>query len=240
MRQYETLHQVRPLPQTRIVRLGAFLLLVGGLFFHYGMQLGGWGIALFWPGLSFSVVATGYVGLGPRVFGKRRDGTIAPYALLLLLPYFIYAWVVWRLVRLLSREDCYNRISPEFYLGRRPLPRELPREVAAVVDLTAEFPEPEGVRTGREYICAPTLDASVPSDFEELVERVLDLPSPTYVHCAQGHGRSGTLVAALLMAIGTAREVDEAISIVRKARPGVRLNALQKAFLQQWRANRSP
>jgi len=216
------------------LKLGVLLLLMGG-FFYYGIQVGGFGVTLFWPGLSFSIVASGYFGLGPRVFGKRSDGTIAWYALVLLLPYFVYTWVVWRLVLLFSREDCYNRVSPELYLGRRALAHELPPEVATVVDLTSEFPEPKGVRTGREYICVPTLDACVPSNFEALVERILDLSPPTYIHCAQGHGRSGTLVAALLMAKGTAKDADEAMSLVRTARPGVRLNARQEAFLQQYR-----
>ncbi len=215
------------------MKLGALLLLAGGLLFYYGIQIGGFGVALFWPGLSFSAVASGYLGLGPRVFGKRPDGTIAWYALLSLLPYFAYTWALWHLVRLVSREDCYNRISPEFFLGRRPLARELPPEVAAVVDLTAEFPEPEGVRTGRDYVCVPTLDATVPADFEALIERVLRLSPPTYIHCAQGHGRSGTLAAALLLANGTAKDADEAIATVRKARPGVRLNGRQKASLHQ-------
>lgn len=216
------------------MKLGVLLLLMGG-FFYYGIQVGGFGVTLFWPGLSFSIVAIGYFGLGPRVFGKRPDGTIAWYALVALFPYFVYTWVVWHLVRLLSGEDCYNRVSPELYLGRRALAHELPPEVTTVVDLTSEFPEPKGVRTGRHYICVPTLDADVSSNFEALVEKILDLSPPIYIHCAQGHGRSGTLVAALLMAKGTAKDADEAMSLVRTARPDVRLNARQKAFLQQYR-----
>ena len=202
-------------------------------FFYFAIQGGGLHYLWIWPGLSFLAVACAYFGLGPRVFGKRSDGTIASLALLALLPYFLFTWGIWHLARLFIKEDCYNRVVPGLYLGRRPLAHELPGNINAVVDLTAEFPEPKGVRNGRDYICAPTLDASVPVDghFLELVERVTRLDGPTYVHCAQGHGRSGTLVAALLLARGTAKSVDEAIATVRKARPGVRLNAQQRALL---------
>ena len=214
---------------------GVLLLLLGGSFFYFALQGGGLHFLWVWPGLSFLAVAGAYFGLGPRIFRKRSDGTIASLALVALLPYFLFTWGIWHLARLLIKEDCYNRVAPGLYLGRRPLAHELPADINAVVDLTAEFPEPEGVRNGRDYICVPTLDASVLVDghFLELAEKVNRIDGSIYVHCAQGHGRSGTLVAALLLARGEAKSVDDAVARVRKARPGVRLNAQQEALLSR-------
>lgn len=67
---------------------------------------GGWGLLLLWPGLSFLLVAVAYAGLGPAVFGKQPDGTLAPARAVLLLPYLLLSLSLWHLVRLLSREPC--------------------------------------------------------------------------------------------------------------------------------------
>lgn len=105
-----------------------------------------------------------------------------------------------------------------------------------VVDMTAEFHEPESVRTGRTYLCVPTLDTSVPSleDFQALIHAIARFPEPVYVHCALGHGRSATVVIAALMATGNAASVEEAERIVKRARPGVGISAAQRRLLQQW------
>jgi hypothetical protein len=69
-----------------------------------GVFLGGAGWWLCWPGGSFLLVAAAYAGLGPRVFGKRRDGRLAWWAVLLLLPYLVLTWLVWFVQHRLSRE----------------------------------------------------------------------------------------------------------------------------------------
>jgi hypothetical protein len=119
---------------------GVLLLLLGGSFFYLAIERGGLHFLWIWPGLSFLAVACAYFGLGPRIFGKRSDGTLASFALVALLPYFLFTWGTWHLARLLIKEDCYNRVAPGLYLGRRPLAHELPTDIDAVVDLTAEFP----------------------------------------------------------------------------------------------------
>jgi len=67
------------------VKYGILFLIVSGVFAYYGYLIGGWGWLLWWPALSFSTVACGYLGLGAKIFGKRTDGTIAwhvfPYLL---------------------------------------------------------------------------------------------------------------------------------------------------------------
>jgi hypothetical protein len=55
---------------------------------------------LVWPGVSLTLVGLAYLRLGPGVFGKKPDGTLAWYSVLLLLPYLLAAWVVWQVLAL--------------------------------------------------------------------------------------------------------------------------------------------
>ena len=215
------------------MKYGVLFLIIGVLFAYYAFLVGGWGWLLLWPALSFSSIALAYLGLGARVFGNRADGTIAPLALLALFPYFLYAWAIWHLSRIVRREDCYNEVAPGLYIGRRPLPGELPADTRVVVDLTAEFPEKREVREAGQYLCLPTLDASVPGDrqFKELLASTMEAPTPAYLHCAEGHGRSGTLGAAILILRGLAENVEDAVRLLRKSRPGIRLSNEQKALV---------
>jgi len=113
---------------------------------------GGWFFLLLWPAISFGLVASAYLGLGPRVFGKRPDGTLSVISIATLLPYFLYLWAVWHVVRLASREPPYNSLPGGVLIGRRLLSRELPSEANVIVDLTCEFSEPQGVRDTGRYI----------------------------------------------------------------------------------------
>ncbi len=215
------------------MKYGIVFLLVAGILIYYGGLIGGWGWLLLWPALSFSIVALAYLGSGVKVFGKRRDGTIAWYSLVGLLPYFLFVWAVWHLLRLVRSEPSCHEIRPGLYVGRRPFAHELPPQIEVIVDLTAEFPEPAAVRSGRRYLCLPTLDALVPSDsdFRNLLEEILPISQPMYIHCAEGHGRSGTLAAAILVLEGLAQDVDEAITKLQAVRPGIGLRKEQKALV---------
>jgi protein-tyrosine phosphatase len=212
------------------MKYGALFLVFGGVLGYYGLVSGGWSALLLWPALSLLLVSGAYLGLGANVFGKRPDGRLAWYAVLPLLPFLLGTWGVWHLSRWLRREDRYNEIVPGIYVGRRVLPGELPPRVKTIVDLTAEFPEPANVRRGRRYLCMPTLDASVPADavLKNFLDAVVRSPGPVYIHCAEGHGRSGMFAAALLCAKGEAKDVGEAIKLLARARPGVRLNRQQR------------
>jgi protein-tyrosine phosphatase len=197
--------------------------------------IGGWGWLLLWPALSSALVAAGYAGLGPMVFGKRDNGRLAWWAVLLLLPYLLVTWGLWHLQRLLSREPCCHEVAPGVWLGRRPLHRDLPAGVVLVVDLTAEFFVARGVRSGREYLVLPTLDASAPDEarFRALLLRLAEHPGPVYLHCAAGHGRSALLAAALLLARGLASDDRQAEERLRQVRPGVRLLPGQRRLLRR-------
>src|SRR5262245_61817349 len=136
-----------------------------------------WGLPLLWPSLSFALVAVAYAGAGPRLFGKRPDGRLAWWAVVLLLPFLLFAWGVWHLQRL-GKEAPAHEVAPGLWLGRRPLPHEVPPEVGLIVDLTVEFVALARVRAGREYRSLPTLDTHVPPEgrLRELVAEVAEWP----------------------------------------------------------------
>jgi protein-tyrosine phosphatase len=190
---------------------------------------------LVWPGISLTLVGFGYLRLGPGVYGKKADGTMAWYLVVPLLPYLLAAWAVWHVARIVGREDCYNEAAPGLFVGRRPHSHELPSEVSLVVDLAAEFIECRAVRTGRRYLSVPVLDAGVMNDeaFLALVREVAEWPGAVYIHCAQGHGRTGTLAAAVMLAKGHCDTVDAAIAQLRAVRPRLALGKAQLQFVHR-------
>ncbi|HEX6240336.1 MAG TPA: hypothetical protein VFZ61_05565 [Polyangiales bacterium] len=207
----------------------SFLGIALGLVLVTGL-VGGRSWVLAWPATSLLVVGFGYVGLGAAVTGKRGNGTFTWHAALLLMPYLAAAELAWYAVRVLGQEEPWQEVSRGLFLGRRVQHWELPARVGVVLDMTAEFVEPEEVRSGRRYLCVPTLDGAAPN-VERLARAIVELlpfPGNVYVHCAAGYGRSATAMAVLLVARGLARDVDQAIALMRAARPRVRLRTTQR------------
>ena len=194
-----------------------------------------------WSGLSFLFVGAAYRRRAPGVFGKRgADGRLGPLAVLLCLPYLLLSWGLWRVEGWLSRERRYDEAAPGLFLGRRPASaRALPPGVTLVADLTAEFPACRAVAAqGRAYRCLPMLDGTAPSDettFRAFVAEIAEASArgPVYVHCAQGHGRSALVAAAVLLERGLAADPDAALASVRAARPRARLSREQYALLER-------
>jgi protein-tyrosine phosphatase len=190
---------------------------------------------LVWPGISLTLVGLAYLRQRPGMFGKRAEGTMAWYSVVPLLPYLLAAWAIWHAARIVGREDCCNEAAPGLFVGRRPRGDELPSGVSLVVDLTAEFIECRAVRTGRRYISAPMLDTGVMDEeaFLTLVREVAEWTGAVYVHCAQGHGRTGTLAAAVLLAKGHCDSVDAAVARLRATRPRLSLSKAQLQFVHR-------
>lgn len=219
------------------MKYGIFFLLIAALMLTVAIKFGGWYFTVMYPALSFAIVAIGYLGVGPRVFGKRPNGRRSFISTFLLFPYLLFTLLIWHMIRLVSREPAVSQVDAELYLSRRLLCREVPRAavtgaVKSVVDLTCEFPALTFASI--DYLCFPMLDASCPSadELRELAERILDLPKPTLIHCAQGHGRTGLVAAAVLLMSGKASTPAEALAVVKASRPGIELNTVQRKTLE--------
>ncbi len=190
-----------------------------------------WG--LLWPALSFSLVAIAYAGVGMSVFGKKRDGKRTLWATIGLFPYLAVSWILWSIRRFISREPCCVQIVPGIWLGRRPYAYELPPQITTVIDMACEFTPAHGVTSGRDYISLPVLDTLVP-DCESLVDILKHISihsGEIYIHCAFGHGRSATLAAAILLDRKIVSTPEEALQLIRKKRPSVRLSNKQQMLL---------
>jgi protein-tyrosine phosphatase len=210
------------------------LTLLGIVLIVLGLVEQGWFLAALWLGCNFLVLAVAHARGSHRVFGKRADGTLPLWAWLLFLPLLVYTTLVWHLIRLFSREAAHNLVTEQLVVGRRLLSFELPGEFDNFIDLTAEFSEPPSIRCSPSYQSFPILDGGAPTP-EALRAAVAGLrPGRTFIHCAQGHGRTGLFALAVLLASGAARSVEDGMEMLSAARPAIRLSREQHRCIQAY------
>lgn len=210
------------------------LIVIGAVLIACGLLSGGWFLLCLWLGTDFIVLGIAHGQGSPGVFGKRVDGTLPLWSWCLFLPLFICTMAVWHLVRLASSEPTENVVTERLTVGRRLLPNEYRGQVENYVDLTAEFAEPAAIRRTSSYLSFPILDGAAPT-VDALMAFIASLrPGPTFIHCAQGHGRTGLVAAAALLASGAASSVEEALRMLVDARPGIRLNKEQRACIDAY------
>lgn len=200
-----------------------------------GFRGGPWAWLLFYPAFSFGVVAAAYLFSAPGVFGKRFDGRRSRLGTLLVVPYVLYVSAVWHVVRWFSREPTTSVLNDDIVLSRRLLRHELPEGIASVVDLTCEFTEPKERWGLQSYLCYPMLDGtgSTADEIRELADEIIKMPKPVLIHCAQGHGRTGLVAAAVLIVSGEAQNAADAVAMIQAVRPGVELNKAQRMILEE-------
>ncbi len=213
---------------------GVLFSLVAILLASAAIMHRGWLLLLLWPALSFAVVAAGYFHFGAGVFGKSKRGLLSPINRLLLFPYLVCLGAIWYALRIVRRESPFNELAENIVIGRRLLSHERPDKIDHVIDLTCEFNEPRKLRSG-SYHSFQILDGSAPSpeQLRQWAARVADLSGRIYIHCAEGHGRTGLFAAVLLVHIGHSQTVDEALQYIQSKRPLVRLGRRQLAVLHE-------
>ncbi|MFH2203278.1 MAG: hypothetical protein ABIJ96_09210 [Elusimicrobiota bacterium] len=214
--------------------IAAAFLSIGALLVYWSLDGGGWKQLMLWPAANCLAVGSAYFGLAGRVFGKRDDGTMRWWIVVLMLPFLLINWATWHAQIFFSRENVLDEIVPGLFLGRRAYERELPEAVTLIIDMTSEFPRLK-YAPRRGYKSLPTLDAFVPEEgaFMELARQAASAEGGVFIHCANGHGRSAALAAAVLLLRGVAKDVAEAESMIVAARPACAWHPAQRALLQR-------
>lgn len=202
-----------------------------GAYYALGALVAAWlmtatapaGLWLAWPAASLALVAGGYLGLGPAIY--RKEGHAPDLsARLLLAPCLLGQHLSWLHYRRHSR--AWDEVVPGVWIGRRLTDREAADAtragVTAVLDLTAEFAEAAPFR-GLAYRNLPVLDltAPTPGQLREAAAFIHEQAGKgtVYVHCKVGYSRSAAAVGAYLLASGRAKSAEEAVGILRRARP---------------------
>ncbi len=212
------------------------LTLLGLVLIGIGVYEGGWLLLASWLGCDFLALGIAHSRGAHGILGKRSDGSIAIWNWFVFLPLLLYTSAVWHIARLVSREPAYNAVTNDLLVGRRLLPGELDAALANYVDLTAEFPEPLVLRRSAAYLSFPILDGAAPDPYAlgEVVGRLR--PGKTFIHCAQGHGRTGLFALAVMLKSGSARTVNEGLEKLRSVRPGITLTAIQRKCIDDFAA----
>jgi len=145
-----------------------------------------------------------------------------------------------------SRADLYKKPVPEIPEIESDIRRMINLGVETVVVLLEkeelfEYPVnllKEYREAGLGVIHFPIEDYWVPEDldkFDELLKKIsssITFKKNILIHCRAGMGRTGLVVAALLIKLGTS--ADKAIAYIRKKRPGTVESKMQETFLHDF------
>ncbi|MES2206007.1 MAG: phosphatase PAP2/dual specificity phosphatase family protein [Pseudomonadota bacterium] len=212
--------------------LQLYYLIASGICFAFAFSIKGWAWLMLWPGISFLLVSLAYAYFGVRIF-QKHEGKLSWSAYALLWPYHTAAWFSSR---------CFTRhidpcveVVPGVWIGRIPSHADLEHgKPQAVLDLTAEFHSSPTVRS-LHYRSVPMMDLIMPSlvQLREAVDCLDALYSypPVLVHCALGYSRSALVIASWLLHRKLADTPENAIAMIRNARPQIVLSSFSLAVL---------
>ena len=219
------------------MKIGFLYTLIGTLAVAYGLQE--WTVRwlLCWFGLAYFLVGVAYLGASSRIFGKKPNGKLSIYAQMALFPHLLITWAIWYAMRIFRKEPRYHQMLPDLYVGRRLLSNEYPDKFEAVLDLTSEFSEPKAVLARHDYYSLPILDGCGISELTLVTQlrNIFAEDRVLFIHCAEGHGRTGMVAAAAMLLKGIADQPEAAIRFVQNRRPKVRLNQEQtRTVIATW------
>ena len=171
----------------------------------------------------------------------------SPLLRVLLMPYLALGATTLYLSRRVGSEDLMSPVASGLFIGRLPFPSErrlLERAgITAVLNLCWEFPRLSGAEElpGVAVARVPVLDGCPPThrQFREAVARVAAWRAEgrvVLIHCAQGHGRSATVAAAVLARLGLASGPDDALGTILASRPRATPSGGQRAAFARFLA----
>lgn len=183
------------------------------------------GAFLLWPATALGIVSAGYFALGPSIF-RKSDGRLPLSTRFVFAPILLGQY----LSLLYYRRQCraWDEVTRGVLIGRHLNATEasaaVKQGVTAVLDLTAEF-SAAAPFLATHYRNLPVLDLTAPTP-EQLHEAVAFIAEQAakgvvYVHCKIGYSRSAAVVGAYLMASGQAATAEEAVALLRDARPAI-------------------
>lgn len=206
-------------------RVGIYYAIGAGAVALIATLLRPWGLLLMWPAASLAIVAGAYFGLGPGIY-RKVQGRLPLSARCVLGPVLAGQYIS----LLHYKRQCrpYDQILPSAWIGRKLNDAEAAeatkKGVTAVLDVTAEFDEARSFLQ-LSYLNIPILDLTAPhQDQLKAMAAFIEQHSSTgivYVHCKIGYSRSAGAVAAYLLSSGRASSLDEALSLLRSARPSI-------------------
>jgi membrane-associated phospholipid phosphatase/predicted protein tyrosine phosphatase len=224
------------------LRVGAYYAVAAVLLAVIAILLRPWGFLLIWPGLTLTIVAAGYFGLGPQIY-RKVDGRLPLSTRCVLGPSLVGQY----LSLLYYKRQCrpWDEISPGIWIGRKLNDSEAEaaarQGVTAVLDLTAEFDETRPFLQ-LQYLNVPILDLTAPtqeqlSRMAAFIERECSR-GIVYVHCKIGYSRSAGAVAAYLLSSRQAATVENVLSTIKAARPSIVVRPEIVAALRQFSEGR--
>ena len=227
-------------PQTAIMQrdphrfvLGVYYLAGAIVLAVLAVLLKGAWLWLLWGACALTAVAIIYFLGNPLLF-RNHNGRMEEAVLVLLAPYLLCAWLNSRCWTVKHPEP--SEIVSGLWLSRLPS-RSVIKQLQPVtlVDCCAELPV---MACGQAVYGVPMLDLLAP-EVAQIEQGVAVISaarqvSSTLVFCALGYSRSAVIVIASLIEQGHAATIEEAINLVRKARPRLVLSTLHKARLKEW------
>jgi len=183
-----------------------------------------WTLLFSWPAAALGTVAACYFGAGAAVL-RKTNGRLPPLTQWLLAPWLLGQEISWWWYRRQSPK--WSWLTPRVWMGSLPDDATVVELVEAgvteVLDLTAEFDAPEGLRLLPGYKNIPVADLTAPTQQQlkamaEFIDRGRK-EGIVFVHCKAGYSRTAAAVGAWLLQSGGTTEA--AIRQMQDARPGM-------------------
>ncbi len=137
----------------------------------------------------------------------------------------------------------YSRISPQVFVGsqHRALGKRRLESLGVThcLNMRIEFDDAEHGLALDDYCNLPTVDDTEPT-LEHLekgvafIRNALSNGGKVYIHCAGGVGRAPTMAAAYFVSTGTS--LEDAVALIKKARPFVNVLPVQMDQLRSFEA----